>query len=166
MTHNLDINTQRGRESARDQQRAADIVFSRSDSSFFATSDHGPAKIDGVVCKDEFITALVEIKSRDVTREKLMGVFHGEWLVSMDKLKDMAQLSSLLAVPGYGLLYLIPSYQVLVVKLTDFEGNIVCTYREEVTETPRTCNGGSATRNNAFINMVHARIYHENPTSL
>jgi hypothetical protein len=162
----LDINTPRGQVAAADQIRAAEIVFGGESQraagfSFIHTQTDEASAVDGFIVKDGMIAGLAEIKSRDMTYEQLMGPFKGEWLLTMQKLSDIAHLSKLLRVAGYGLVYCVPSNLVLGVLLTSKQGLIECTYRTENTTTKESCNGGSAQRLNAFIQMKNARIYHK-----
>jgi hypothetical protein len=159
MNTNLDINTPKGRAAAVDQERAAYIVFRDANTTFYPTDDHGAAKVDGIIVRNGFIQGVVEIKSRNMRLSQLLTEFRSEWLLTMEKLEDIARASALLGAPGYGLLYLVPDHKVLAARLSDKDGVIVCNYRIDRTLTQATCNGGCATRDNAFISMEHSKIY-------
>jgi len=162
MAANLDINTDRGRVAAALQHRAADIVFSRSESHcFIHTSDTDCAAVDGFIVAAGFIAGFAEIKSRDSTYNNFMTAFKGEWLLTHQKLLDIQAISKLLRLPGYGMIYLVPDEIVLVLQLTDKDGIITCKYRTAHTETQRTINGDVANRLNAFINVSSAKIYRQ-----
>lgn len=162
MSQTLDINTERGRLAAADQLRATEIVFgSDHEFAFLSTAMTGAAAADGFIVKSGTVTGIAEVKSRDMDYAKLFGGFKAEWLVSFQKLLDVQSLSKLLRIPSYGLLYLVPSAMVLVVRFTDSSGDIVCQYRVEETKTKASCNGGQAIRENAFIKMDKAKIYKE-----
>lgn len=162
MNPSLDINSPRGRKAADDQMHATNIVFGKSpDFAFVHTQTDNAAAVDGIIVKNGFASGIAEVKSRDMTFERLMGEFVGEWLLTLQKLKDMADVSRLLCLPGYGMLYLVPSRVVLVVQLTAATGQIVCRYRTDVTETQKTCNGGKVVRENAYIQMRTAKVYRE-----
>ena len=159
----LDINSPRGRIAAADQLRAVEIVFGGANGfNFFSTATDDAAAIDGFIVRSNIITGVAEIKSRDTSYETLLGQYHGEWLLTFQKLLDLQKVSQLLKIPGYGLLYLIPSDMVLVLTLVNSLGTIVCRHREELTATQRTCNGGSIQRNNAYIDVSGAKIYRRN----
>lgn len=161
MNSRLDITTERGKKAFEDQLEAMKIVFKHSQGNhFFAhTAGDDAAPIDGFVIKDGFVLAAAEVKSRDMSHGQLFGQFKGEWLLTLAKLHDMAKLSGILRIPGYGFLYLMPSRMVLAQKLCNDKGEIICEYRTEQTETQATCNGGKANRLNAFIQMQSARTY-------
>jgi hypothetical protein len=159
----LDINSPRGRIAAADQLRAVEIVFGGANGfNFFSTATDDAAAIDGFIVRNSVITGLAEVKSRDMDYETLLGKYHGEWLLTFQKLLDIQKVSQLLHIPGYGLLFLIPSDMVLVLTLTNSLGTIVCRHREELTATKKTCNGGSIQRNNAYIDVSGAKIYRGN----
>lgn len=158
MSH-LDINTPKGREAALCQSNAIDIVASNNRSFVLMhTNDTGAAKVDVLIFKNDVLFGVAEIKSRSMNLNQL-AAFNHEWLVSMQKIWDMQQVSELLRVPAYGWLYLQPEDVVLSVKITDDAGLIVCNYRADVSATKATCNGGTANRHNAFINMRDARVF-------
>ena len=159
----LDINTPKGREAAADQQRAAEIVFRSSAAhSFVHTAMNDAAAIDGFIVKDGIAVGIAEIKSRyDMNYAQLMVDRAAEWLLTHQKLLDLQKVSQLLRLPGYGFIYLKQEGMVLVVQLTNAEGEIICKYRVENTATQRTINGGVANRDNAFISVVNAKIYRE-----
>lgn len=159
MNQTLDINTIRGRIAAEDQRAAAEIVCGGSSCQFFHTDDTGPAKVDGIIVRNGVVCGVAEIKTRENTLEDLMGQWKGEWLLTYQKLLDVAGVSQLLAVPGYGMLYLPNSSCVLVTQLTNRAGLITCNPRIQRTTTQATCNGGKADRQNAFIDMRNASIY-------
>ncbi len=166
MTAGLDINSARGRVAAADQLRATQIVFTRSARfTFLQTDNRDKAAADGFITRDGFIIGVAEVKSRPgLTIEKMMGEFHGEWILTNQKLLDIQTISRLLAIPGYGLVYLPDSRLVLLVDLIDKDGLIICKHREAMTTTQATCNGGLATRKNSYIDLTKAKIYREVPS--
>lgn len=157
----LDINTPKGREAAADQQRATDLVFKNSAAhSFIHTAMDDAAAVDGFIVKDGIAVGVAEIKSRyDMNYAQLMMERDGEWLLTHQKLLDLQRVSQLLRLPGYGFIYLKQDEMVLAVQLTNSNGDIVCKYRVENTATQRTINGGTAHRDNAFIDVSKSRIY-------
>lgn len=157
----LDINTKKGREAAAEQATAIYIVLCNLDARYqiFPTRDTQAAKIDALIIRDNCLAGIVEIKSRKMSLDTLFKSFNAEWLLTYQKLWDMASLSELLNVPGWGWLYLQEERVVLVIQLTDDRGIIVCRHRSADTETQRTCNGGKIVRQNAYIDMKQARQY-------
>lgn len=163
----LDINTKRGRVAAADQLRATEIVFGKDHQfHFLVTSITGAAAVDGFICKNGVVTGVAEIKSRDTDYNTLMTSFAGEWLVTHQKLLDLQSVSRLLKVPSYGLVYLTKSDCVIVVAITNSEGEFVCRHREERSQTQATCNGGVANRMNSKVDVRGSKVYKEKPLAV
>jgi len=158
---NLDINTPRGREAAQDQSDAIDIVFgSNLLTDFIPTNDRGPARVDGIITHKGSIYGVAEIKSRrDMNLVMLMEQRSGEWLLTYDKLIDICSASRLFGAMGFGMLYLPADEAVIMVSLTNSVGDVLCKHRIASTVTQATCNGGSAVRKNAFINVFNSRVW-------
>lgn len=157
----MDINTERGRVAALHQIWCVREVLTlhKPGYQYVHTSDTDAAVIDGFVVDPKGqIVAGLEVKSRyNITLEMFMTKMQGRWLLTLQKLNDMQFLAGLLRIPMYGFLYIVPSKIVLVERLVDRDGNIVCSYYAEETETQRTINGGRAIRPNAYIDMNRAR---------
>lgn len=155
----LAILTEKGRKHAQEQIDAANIVFYRSSSKFHHTNTQKEAFIDGFITKDGIVEGLAEIKARDMTLDQLRLNYRNEWLITASKIDWLKSASILFCVPGYGILYLVPDQMCLMVKICDESGALCCDYYREETETQATCNGGTATRVNAFIKMDNAKAY-------
>lgn len=117
-----------------------------------------PAPVDGMLVKagTTQIFRVAETKCRMMTMRDLFGKFEGTWLVTHQKLKDLAEAARLYGVPGTGLLYLVPDKLVLAVKICDKEGRFLYDLDVKRTVTQATVNGGVASRENAFIPMINA----------
>lgn len=157
MSSQLDINTERGAIAAYDQTVAAAIAF-KPPLQFFQFPNDGPAKADGFFGEAGFVKGICEIKSRDCSLAGFRSAFNNEWLLTYQKLLDLSDLSTMLNVPGWGVLYLNRDNLVLTAKLTGETGRICCHFRTEQTETKATCNGGKAVRVNAYIDMRNAYV--------
>lgn len=155
----LDITTPRGRIAANDQHAALDILRSAWPSvQIVETSDMDRAHVDAIAVKDGIASAVFEVKSRDMTEAQLKK-FGDEWLVTFEKVLTGINVAYSLAVPFFGLLYLVPDKKLMLVKIADKDGKSCCKFRVETTETQATCNGGLALRANAFIDMNGATVY-------
>lgn len=117
-----------------------------------------PAAIDGMLVKagTTRIMRVVETKCREMTMQDLFGRFGGTWLITHQKIKDLAVAAKIFGVPGTGLLYLVPDKLVLAVKICDSEGRFVHDFQVKRTATQATVNGGVACRDNAFVPMIEA----------
>jgi hypothetical protein len=102
---------------------------------------------------------VMEIKSRfDVTKEKFFGEWKGTWLVTYDKLKRCYDTAFSLRTNLTGLLVLVDSkvcYHKLLAEYNKETGGLEWRIKFEVmtTETQKTINGGTALRENAYIDM-------------
>jgi hypothetical protein len=84
--------------------------------------------------------------------------FHNEWFVTYDKIALGRQIADALCIDLWGFLYLVPDDIVMRVKLSSYDGGWLQKFRIEKTETQATVNGGTAVRENAYINMINADI--------
>ena len=105
----MDINTKRG-QSSLNYERDAIEKFSliHPEYRFIETPKDRPAAVDGVFMKGGVLHSALEVKVRDVTRERMRITFRDTWLVTMDKVEAGRVLSRLLRIPFGGMLYLLP----------------------------------------------------------
>ncbi len=160
----LDANTPRGRDAIRWARKGA-IAFLRAYPTLrlAETDQDEPADIDGILYSmmDTFntIKGVLEIKTRYMTHEKLMGPYNGEWLITKNKIDRGIATAKSLKCPFIGLMVLPNSMLALSRLIADKDGNIMCKMREEVTETSASVNGGKMTGLNAFIQMDDAKQF-------
>lgn len=108
---------------------------------------------------DAEINQVMEIKSRfGVTKEKFFDEWKGTWLVTYDKLKRCYDTAYSLRTNLTGLLVLVDSsvcYHTLLAEYNKDTGGLEWRIKFEVmtTETQKTINGGTALRENAYIDM-------------
>ena len=101
---------------------------------------------------------VMEAKARDMTKAKLFGAYGGKWLVSKDKLERGRDVAYALRTDFYGLLVLVPDkvcYYTILAKYSEEDGGLKWVIPFEVmkTETQKNINGGTAFRENAYIDM-------------
>lgn len=125
---------------------------------YFSGGKDSPAPVDGMLVKSGTtrIFRAAEAKCRDMSMRDLFGKFGGTWLITHQKIKDLAEAARLYGVPGTGLLYLVPDKLVLAVKICDERGRFLHDLDVKRTATQATVNGGIAYRDNAFIPMINA----------
>ncbi len=153
----LDILTERGQVSARDELVVAGWVSSQG-GEYCVTPKAGPARVDAVICRGGAITAVVETKCRyDMDVKKFRCEYRSEWLITDQKVQDGREAAVLLGVPFLGVLYIVPSRVILVVTIADNRGVVRCSVRVAQTETQETINGGRVSRRNAFVSMLQAK---------
>lgn len=155
----MDILTPKGKVSVDDEQEARRIWESNfHDYLYIETPKNKPAAFDAVLVKDGTICAIVETKCRrDMDIDKFKTDYRSKWLISYHKVRDCCVASDLIGVPFVGFLYIQPSNVLLVQEIykeKQFKRQITI----EKTKTQATTNGGTAYRDNAFIDMANAKI--------
>lgn len=157
----MDILTPRGQETAADERAAALLWEGQfEDCRYVPTPKHKPASVDALLLSRGVLRGVAETKCRySMTTNQFFHTFKGEWLVTMDKLVKAANVAAGLGVPLYGFLYLVDERVLITKRLTDDAGLFDCAFRCERTETQATCNGGTACRANAFLDMNGANMY-------
>lgn len=156
----LDVLTPKGQKSLEYARRSAAIWLAKNPGwRYAATPEDSDCPFDAVLIDpDGIVRAIVEQKSRDMTRDQLTFDFNNEWLVTMDKIVQASQCARLFRVPLVGFLYLIPEDALLTRQLADCRGLFCVPFRCDQTATQQTINGGHATRGNAYIDMFDARV--------
>ena len=156
----LDILSPKGQQSLRDERDMLESlrrVFESSGSSMqiVETDKDTPCSVDGFLIKNGIISGVFESKVRYMDRAK-MRKYNNEWLVTFDKINTGLQLSKILCVPFYGLLYLVHEPIGMMVHIGDEFGDPVANMKVAQTTTSKTCNGGVITKANAFIDIGNA----------
>jgi hypothetical protein len=155
----MDILTPRGQESLSDEMNVKRWFEKTFDMTYVETPKDRPALIDAVIVKHQ-VVAIAETKCRyNVHTEDFKTKFNNEWLITWEKLGAGIGMSKGLAVPFYGILYLVSCGVVMTVRISDSSGVIAVPIRLETTTTQATINGGLANRTNAFIDMKTAKSY-------
>lgn len=151
----MDILTPKGQISLSDEQIVADWLAMRG-TQYVQTDKNKPAKIDAIVFQKDKLIGVAETKCRyGLTLDKLRNSFNNEWLVTEEKIKGGLMVANALCTRLFGMLYLVDDDKLLVADLR------YAPRRVERTQTRATINGGLACRENGFINMETAQIYHD-----
>ncbi len=157
----LDVLSKAGQETVRDEALAASLWESHNAGWSYASTPKAKASaVDAVLVQNgSLVGAIVETKCRyDLGYSKFFGVFRGQWLMTLAKVTKCAEVSRLLCVPFYGFLYLPEEDILLTQRITDSTGTIIVPYTTSLTETQAGVNGGTARRENAFIDMSSAKV--------
>jgi len=157
----MDILTERGAETLRDEVRAKAIFLATHTAySYIETPKDQPASVDAFLVRDGIIRSVVETKCRyDCDYNKFSAQYESQWLVTMNKIERARAIALGLCVPLVGFLYLRQSDLLLVQSITDHKGMYVPDITIKPTRTQATVNGGSIIRSNAYIDMSGARAY-------
>ena len=162
---NLDVNTPRGQETLRDEERAVQIFERNFEGwTYRHTNKSGDAKANAFLFDaNDVMRRVVETKCRyDLSLSKFQNEspFDNEWLLTAQKLRDLCECAKLLRCPAVGFLYLVQDDCLLIVRLCNDNGELLPNVRYANTRTQKTCNGGSTVRENAFIDMSAAKPYY------
>ena len=103
----------------------------KENSFIFETNKNTTAKVDGVLIKDNQLSAIFESKCRNM---------------SMMEIDNYGS-----CVPFIGFLYLIKDDIVMYWKITDSQGNFLFDFDVKQTQTQKTINGGQIVRTNAYL---------------
>lgn len=151
----LDVLTENGQIAVEYSRKALNQIGKK----YIETAQDTIADIDGFFIKDNVIIACYEIKSRDMSLDTLENKFNNEWIITYDKILRGAAVAKALQVPFCGVLHLIPDNKTMLIKITDSNGEFCVPIRITRSKTQATCNGGTANRVNAYIDMEYSRIY-------
>jgi len=154
---NLDINTPKGKKSLEGEREAIEKFEKGNPGYHYAeTPKDEPASIDGIIHREGVIRAIVEVKVRNMTRQKLTS-YADKWLITASKVERGKQISKHLRVPFMGFLYLIPERRLFILPVTDSQGEYLFQFQTKESHTQKTCNGGVVVRLNAYLPMDSAR---------
>jgi hypothetical protein len=107
-------------------------------------------EIDGMLT----LYGIAEIKSRKMAGDRILNreyVAQNGYLVTNEKLRYGAVVSSFYKVPFFLIVNLLLDKRILVWQITDKAGNFTMDYKIIETKTQKTCNGGEIVRKNAFL---------------
>ena len=154
----LDINTTRGQETLADELVAIGMFEAEyPNSTYIKTAKDDCAIIDGLIERSGTIIGIAETKCRyNLSLDDFARKFGSQWLVTFDKIEGGRRLADALIVPFWGFLYLVTDRVLLIKKLYDPKAGWLTSFEVRKSETQATCNGGKASRDNAYINMRSA----------
>lgn len=155
----LDCETPLGSVFIKKQRSVQDFLSSRGYTVVEMAGKDNP--VDVILCRElegrMTAVGVCEIRSRlhagtvPVTLEYLKN--NGGYLITMRKVQDGINLSKLMQVPYYVLVYLIHEDRILVWKISDSGGNPLERISTRTTQTRKTVNGGTAVRENAYLSV-------------
>lgn len=156
----MDALTPNGRDALDHAARALKAISDQTGVAFVPFPDSSPARVDGVIVgRSGGLAGIYEVKARNMSIEDLMGMYRGDWLLSYDKLCAARELAVSTATRFIGVLFCVPSNVALVQPIWGRDGSILTSMVVSQTMTQKTCNGGLASRANAYINMTKAARY-------
>ena len=157
---NLDCNTPRGQVYIQTQLECMRRLELAWKCQAFQTKTDCSADVDAIFIKDNQVSLVGEIKSREMSLEELIK--YGSYLITYEKLIKLKNVGIALCVPSVVVVSLLKDNQIVFWRLTDASGNFEVAFEERHTETKKTCNGGKIYRNNAYISLDGMQIIKPN----
>lgn len=148
------IHTPKGVE-ALTKQAAVEAFFESLGYQVVATPKADASRMDTLLVKDGRLVGALEIKCREMDLRKMVG--YGSVILSMDKIRWMQATSKILSIPTFFVVGLSDGW-IAAAQITDKAGRVVVATNERMSETQATCNGGTATRLNAYINAKDFKL--------
>lgn len=152
---NLDCNTPKGREYIKHQHSCLKKFCNTKGITYASTNDKKHADVDAILIKEQ-IVGICEVKCRDMTLNQLTD--YGSYLITNEKIEKLQYLSNSLQCHGLLLVYLIPEDIICYWYICDTDGNLLLNYDIKTSETQATCNGGKATRENAYLPLQEMKV--------
>lgn len=154
---NLDILTEKGKESKRDEDIVLNYIKKQWGLDVIETNKKTPSSLDGVLVKKNIIVACFEIKCRNLSIEEFEKL--GSWIITKEKIDDGIKISGLLKIPFIGFLFLKKSNCCLYCKFTNDNGDLLIDLINSSTETQKTINGGRIMRINSYVDKKYLKYF-------
>ena len=136
------------------EHRMFEYLSEQYDLTFATTENY--AQLDGVLMKNNKIHRICEVKVRFMSLDALNNL--GSLLISYNKLQAGRDASRAFKAPFVILLYLVDSDNIVSIKMTNEEGEFISAFKKEVTRTNYNIDGGSALRENAFVELTRMSL--------
>lgn len=112
---------------------------------------------DRLFMRQDQLVGVAEIKTRQMGLHDLERF--GSYLITEKKLLDGAALSKQLHIPYAVVVRLLRDDTIVCWRVTDATGQPVLRWQTQRTETQRSCNGGTALRDNAYLPLTAMRRF-------
>lgn len=116
-----------------------------------STNDQEAADVDAFAIRESRISAVMEVKSREMDLPKLRRF--GSYLITFEKLLKLRAVAMAVRVPGLVVVSLLKDKQIVFWKICDSEGNFLAPLEARISKTQTTCNGGQIDRFNAYLSL-------------
>ena len=151
----LDCNTPVGRAWIARQHQIVDVCKTIFRCEAVTTFDDGDAPVDVLFARRNTLIAVAEIKNRALTLAGLNGF--GSYVVTLEKLLRGRAIAQVLRVPYVLVVGLTDA--VVHWTVTDARGDWLIDFDVAHTATQATCNGGSAVRANAYLQLGAMKVH-------
>lgn len=160
----LDCKTPRGKIFINEQHKTQSILGSMGYTFVNTAGDSHFA--DAIIARTEndmlVMVGICEIRTRVYTGDKLLTLDYlrnnGGYLVTFNKLSSGVLASSMMSVPFFLIVRLTSENVILIWKVSDESGVYQFDFEKKISQTKRTCNGGSSNRLNAYLPIEKSTI--------
>jgi hypothetical protein len=159
----LDVNTPLGQDAIKWARRGIKgFLAANPHLSIVETEQSRPADVDALLFTTStgILKAVVEIKTRYMTLDRLMVDYEGKWLLEHSKLTRGTRLATMLRCDFVAFVILPPNHCVLAQTISDHNANWIPEIEVGEAVTRKTTNDATtSTRKVAYIDMTNARKY-------
>jgi hypothetical protein len=152
----LDCNTEKGRQYINYQDECIKKISDIWGINIVQTINTKSADIDAIAIKNNQISAVLEVKTRESSLDQLKK--WGSYLITFEKLLKIRASCNSLQVPGFLVVFLLDSNNIVYWKICDSLGSFLISFEAKNTITQKTCNGSQINRLNAYISLDDMQI--------
>jgi len=152
----LDCTTPRGQVYIAHQMGCLDRLNKAWKVQIITTDGSDMADVDAVAVRDNCVSAVMEVKSREMDLAQLRRF--GSYLITFEKLLKLRAVAAALRVPGLVVVSLLKDQTTVFWKICDREGGLLVGLESKVSRTQATCNGGSVDRYNAYLSLEDMQV--------
>jgi len=146
----LSCETQEGKEYIANENDIAETICAKFKCKQILMAQNN-TQVDRLFYRDNQLVAIGEIKSRNLSLQKLKSF--GSYLISHSKIKTGSAFSALVGVPYFLFVKLLEDNDIFFWKVCDEKGDFLVKYDVERTQTKRNIFGGQVNRENAFLSL-------------
>jgi hypothetical protein len=129
----LDCNTPKGQSYIVTQMACLTCIEAAWKCKAFATNGESTADVDAIIIRDNTVSAVAEVKSREMSLDELEGF--GSYLITFEKLLKLRNVGLALHVPCFVIVSLLKSQQIVYWKIADASGNFLASWLTDTTPT-------------------------------
>lgn len=156
----LNVLTPKGKQ-AEAMARQAVLKLQATGQTFAWFPDHNHFAVDGYVIKDHIISAVFETKVREAKYGGGQMTFNGkaypDLLISASKIDNGVSLATKMGINFYVIIYFSLSDICVSFRIYDATTHAVIPHGRRTSRTQAGVNGGSAVRENAYLNFSYAK---------
>jgi hypothetical protein len=141
-------------------QEVVKLILRNSPECGWVDTTDSYARADGLLYTNRGgeLSAIIEIKCRNLGLLALLDQHKGELMVDESKIKALQVISQMLCAPSYLVTYLMGSGTVIQTKITNDKGEIICKKRSDKTTASAGLGKGAVEKEMAYIKLDGTHI--------